>query len=191
MRVIAGIMKGKRLLLPRGVTLRPTADKVKEALFNILSADISGARFLDLYAGSGSIGIEAISRGASRAVFVEKDKKHLLLIRKNLSVSSENVAQPVYTAVFYGTAQNFITTNKESFDLAYIDPPYEENEIDSILQTLGRSDTIRPQGIVVIEHFHKREFPSFFGEGVPGLCGLSFLKRFRYGGTALSFYVKK
>lgn len=180
MRVIAGIMKGSKLLPARGLLLRPTTDKVKEALFNILSADILGASFLDLYAGSGSIGIEAISRGATRVVFVEKDKKHALLIRKNLSLFSPSCS----SAIFEGTAHVFLEKTKESFDLAYIDPPYEDNGITSLLQTLGRFDTMSPQGIVVIEHFHKREFPPDFG-------GLLFSRQVRYGGTALSFYVKK
>lgn len=180
MRVISGIMKGRKLLPSSGLDLRPTTDKVKEAIFNILSPDISGACFLDLYAGTGSIGIEAISRGAARVVFVERDKKHALLIRKNLSL----FALLGKTALFEATARDFIKKNTESFDLCYIDPPYEDDDITSVLQTLGSSDTIRPQGIVVIEHFHKREFVASFGE-------LSFLKQVRYGGTALSFYEKK
>jgi len=180
MRVIAGIMKGKRLLPSGGLNLRPTTDKVKEAIFNILSNEVSGASFLDLYAGTGAIGIEAMSRGALRAVFVEKDKKQVLLIRKNLSLFSLLGK----TAIFEGTAQDFIKKTKESFDVAYIDPPYEHNDLTSVLLTLGSSDTIRPNGMAIIEHFHKREFPPSFGE-------LLFLKQVRYGGTALSFYEKK
>lgn len=180
LRVIAGIMKGRKLLPSSGLNIRPTTDKVKEALFNILSSDISGASFLDLYAGTGSMGIEAMSRGAERVVFVEKDKKNALLIRKNLAL----FARLGKTAIFEGTAHNFINRCKESFDLAYIDPPYENNDLTPVLITLGSSDTIRPNGIAVIEHFHKREFPSSFG-------ALSFLKQVRYGGTALSFYEKK
>ena len=180
MRVIAGMMKGRNLFLPRKADLRPTTDKVREALFNILSPDILDASFLDLYAGSGAIGIEAISRGASRVVFVEKDKKNILLIRKNLSLFSE--IQPA--RIFEGTVENFIKIEKESFDIAYIDPPYENNDILSVLQTLGGSDMIRAQGIAIIEHFHKRQLPTSFG-------ALLFLRQVRYGGTALSFYVKK
>lgn len=194
MRVISGIMKGRKLLPSSRLNLRPTTDKVKEALFNILSPDISGATFLDLYAGTGSIGIEAMSRGAKRVVFVEKDKKNALLIRKNLALFpslSPHLASPTRgegskgkTAIFEQTAHNFINTCKESFDLAYIDPPYENNDLTSVLITLGSSDTISPNGIAVIEHFHKQEFPSSFG-------ALSFLKQVRYGGTTLSFYEKK
>jgi 16S rRNA (guanine(966)-N(2))-methyltransferase RsmD len=180
MRVIAGIMKGRRFLLPQGVKLRPTTDKVREALFNILSADIEGASFLDLYAGTGSIGIEAISRGAKQVVFVEKEKKHALLIRKNLSLFSASCS----SAIFEGTAHDFIKTNKQSFDLCYIDPPYEDNDLASVLQTLGGSDTMRPQGIAMIEHFYKQEMSLSYE-------ALSFLRKVRYGGTALSFYVKK
>jgi 16S rRNA (guanine(966)-N(2))-methyltransferase RsmD len=180
MRIIAGILRGRKLFQPRGVDLRPTTDKVKEALFNILSPHLPGAVFLDLYAGSGSIGIEAISRGARHVVFVEKNKQNVLLIQKNLS--QFDLTAKVTT--FHGTALDFLKTNKESFNLIYIDPPYEENDLSERLQTLGGSDTIAQQGVVVIEHFHKRDLPPSFEK-------LELFRRTRYGGTALSFYVKK
>lgn len=180
MRVISGELKGRKLLQPRGVDLRPTTDKVKEALFNILSPYLQGSFFLDLYAGSGSIGIEAASRGAASVTFVEKNRENFFLIRKN--IASFDLSEKV--TLFHGTVLDFLKTNCGAFDLAYVDPPYEDNDLLERLQTLGSSDTIRPQGIVVIEHFHKRELPPAFGT-------LTLSRQVRYGTTALTFYVKK
>jgi 16S rRNA (guanine(966)-N(2))-methyltransferase RsmD len=179
MRIISGKFKGRRLQ-PHGVDLRPTTDKVREALFNILAPDVQGAAFLDLYAGSGSIGIEAFSRGAEHVVFVEQEKQNVLLIRKNIA----SLALSEKVTLFYGSVLDFLKTNKATFDLVYVDPPYEDNDLLERLQTLGSSDTISPQGIVVIEHFHKQELPQDFGT-------LALSRQVRYGGTALTFYVKK
>jgi len=178
MRIIAGDAKGRRLFSPKGENLRPTSDKVKEALFNILAFRIVSASFLDLYAGCGSVGIEAISRGAKNVVFVEKNKTNILLLKKNLSLF------PDYHAVhvFEGTVLHFLKKNKDTFDIIFIDPPYAEGN-EEILQTLGCYDNISPGGLVIIEHFHKKNLPDTAGV-------LSLLKRYRYGGTTLTFYVK-
>jgi len=178
MRIIGGDAKGKRLFFPAGVRLRPTSDKVREALFNILAFKISGASFLDLYAGCGSVGIEAISRGAKQVVFVEKEKTHTLLIKKNLSVF------PTYDAVkvFEGTALHFLKKNNDPFDIIFVDPPYADLS-EEILQTLGCCNTVQRTCIIIIEHFHKKNLPDIIGD-------LSLLKRYRYGGTTLTFYVK-
>ncbi|MGB9825598.1 MAG: 16S rRNA (guanine(966)-N(2))-methyltransferase RsmD, partial [Desulfofundulus sp.] len=121
MRVIAGIAKKSRLKIPRGWKGRPTADRVKESLFNILSPLIPGSCFLDLYAGTGNVGIEALSRGAQRVVFVEQDKKAVRVIRDNLvhvgfSERAELLAQDVFLALRQLGGQ--------SFDVIFLDPPY-------------------------------------------------------------------
>ncbi|MEK7286708.1 MAG: 16S rRNA (guanine(966)-N(2))-methyltransferase RsmD [Nitrospirota bacterium] len=180
MRIIAGTLKGRKLFQPQGVNLRPTADKIREAVFNILAPNVPGAAFLDLYAGSGSIGIEAVSRGAKPVVLVEQEKQNVLLIRKNMT----SLALTEKITLFHGSVLDFLKTNQATFDLVYVDPPYEDNDLLERLQTLGSFDTIRPEGIVVIEHFHKQEFPQDFGT-------LALSRQIRYGGTALTFYVKK
>ncbi len=178
MRVIAGTMRGRKLCSPgRGLTLRATSDKVKEALFNIIAPQIEGAEFLDLYAGSGAVGIEAVSRGAKRVVFVEQDRKNVALLKKNLSLCSDEDD----ITLFEGAAADFLRNNRGPFDIVFIDPPYADTE--NGLQWLSCCDTIRPQGQAIIEHFHKVALPDTVGD-------LMFSRRYRYGGTVLSFYVK-
>ena len=119
MRVVAGAFKGRRLHAPKGTRTRPTADRVREAVFSILG-DIHGARVLDLFAGSGALGIEALSRGASHAVFVERDRRAVAVIRRNLE------GLGVHAAVVEGDALTFVSQrSKGAYDLVFADPPYD------------------------------------------------------------------
>ncbi|MBN1529875.1 MAG: 16S rRNA (guanine(966)-N(2))-methyltransferase RsmD [Thermoleophilaceae bacterium] len=119
MRVVAGEFRGRRLQAPRGRSTRPTADRVREALFSML-ADVSGARVLDLYAGSGALGIEALSRGAERAVFVERDAAAVAAIRRNLEAVGAGAADVRRQDVL-----RFLASCDEVFDLVFLDPPYD------------------------------------------------------------------
>lgn len=183
MRIIAGTLKGRRLTAPSGLDLRPTSDKVKEALFNILSDRIEGAAFLDLYAGTGSVGMDALSRGARNVVFVENNKRHLQYLKKNISSCSfEGKAE-----IFSVSASDFLKKVKRatrSFDFIFIDPPYASSEVEKILPMLWEGDMIMDRGMVIIEHFHKKTLPEESGN-------LFFLKKYKYGETVLSFYAKK
>jgi 16S rRNA (guanine966-N2)-methyltransferase len=119
MRVVAGEFMGRRLHAPRGARTRPTADRVREALFSMLG-DVSGARVLDLYAGSGALGIEALSRGAASAVFVERDRRALAALRRNLAVvGAEAAVRPQDVA-------RFLARPEGMFDLVFCDPPYDD-----------------------------------------------------------------
>ena len=179
MRIIAGNFKGRKLFAYSTAKLRPTSEKVKEALFNILAPQIEDASFLDLYAGSGSIGIEAVSRGAKQAVFVENNRQHLLLLKKNISLLPSREQVPIVES----SVLDFLKRNKTPFDLIFLDPPYED-DLEGLLQTLAQCDTIGPDSLVIVEHFHKKNIPDQIGD-------LSLLRRYPYGGTALSFYVRK
>jgi 16S rRNA (guanine966-N2)-methyltransferase len=119
MRVVAGEFKGRRLQAPRGTRTRPTADRVREALFSMLG-DVSGARVLDLYAGSGALGIEALSRGAESAVFVERDQQALAALRRNLE------AVGVEADVRRQDVARFLGRTEGTFDLVFCDPPYDD-----------------------------------------------------------------
>ena len=119
MRVVAGAFKGRRLHAPKGTGTRPTADRVREALFSILG-DVSGARVLDLYAGSGALGIEALSRGAASALFVERDRRALAALRRNLDALGADAE------VRSQDALRFIAQPEGVFDLVFCDPPYDE-----------------------------------------------------------------
>ena len=118
MRVVAGVFKGRRLAAPRGTRTRPTADRVREALFSMLG-DVGGARVLDLYAGSGALGIEALSRGAGSAVFVERDAKAVAAIERNLA------AVGVEETVVRQDVERFLARADGAFDLVFCDPPYD------------------------------------------------------------------
>ncbi len=180
MRVIAGVAKGRVLQAPKGAGIRPTADRVKEALFNILGSlmRMEGARFLDLYAGVGSIGIEALSRGAELAVFVENEPRHLRFLKKNLTLFPMEKAWVYAESVLLFLRR----THSTPYDCVYLDPPYQQLEIKQVLPLLLRDDMICPGGVVVVEHFHKMV--------VPDAAGLSLLKRYKYGGTLLSVYTR-
>jgi len=186
MRVIAGAMKGRRLAARPGHGLRPTADKVKGALFNILGETVIDAAFLDLYAGSGAIGMEAISRGAASVVFVEPHPQRKRQIEADLKrggflnpVPEENRRG---VQVWGCTAAAFVkSAGQGRFDMIYIDPPYQSDEVALLLPLLATSDLLAPQGQIIVEHFHKKAPPEHVG-------GLVQKKRYRYGDTVLAFY---
>lgn len=180
MRIISGSHKGRRLYAPAGLDVRPTSDKVKEALFNILADRIGGASFLDLYAGIGSVGIEALSRGANEVVFVEKSKKQIGFLKKNLSLSPFEGGSDLFCM----DAVDFLKKKKAGpFDLVFIDPPYEGEEVEKTLPLLGEGDMIADGGTVIVQHFHKKILSEKIGR-------LRFIRRYKYGETVLSFYGK-
>jgi len=186
MRVIAGAMKGRKLSARPGQGLRPTAAKVKEALFNILGETVIGAAFLDLYAGSGAIGMEAISRGAASVVFVESDPKRKRQIEADLKrggflnpVPKENRQE---VQVWGCSAAAFVKlAGQGRFDVIYIDPPYQSHEVAFLLPLLATGNLLTPQGRIVVEYFHKKPPPEKVGDLVQ-------TKRYRYGDTLLAFY---
>ena len=150
MRVIAG--KARRLILKStpGFDTRPTLDKIKETLFNILQPDIPGSRFLDLFSGSGSIGIEALSRGASSCVFVENNRKAAGIIHENLRHTRlEDDAQVMAVNVL--SAINELSLKHRMFDIVYIDPPYSAGYEANTLSALAQSGIVDDTSIVIIE----------------------------------------
>ncbi|MDP6559763.1 MAG: 16S rRNA (guanine(966)-N(2))-methyltransferase RsmD [Candidatus Binatia bacterium] len=180
MRVIGGTAKGHRLRTLRGQRLRPTADRVKESLFNILPRDLSGLRVLDLFAGSGSLSAEALSRGAGEAVLIDHSPRAGKAIESNLralgfSRRSRIKVFPVPRAIRYLSSRN------EKFDLVFVDPPYEKGWVQRILKLIGDGGLLQNSGTLVVEHSGKEQVQ----EG----CGpLRLRDQRRYGGTCLSFY---
>ncbi|MGQ9630914.1 MAG: 16S rRNA (guanine(966)-N(2))-methyltransferase RsmD [bacterium] len=179
MRVIAGRFKGRGLFSPRGRGLRPTSDRVKGAIFDILGERIRGARVLDLFAGSGNLGIEAISRGAASADFVDKNPGALRLISRNLELLGVRASLYEMDAL---DAIGLMGRRGESFDVIFVDPPYGRFPMGAVLDSLARFDICRPGGMVVLEHDRREEVPEEVG-------GKLLLKRQkRYGNTIISFY---
>ena len=190
MRISGGIAKGRKTAPQRilkktatGARLRPTSSKVREAVFDILRDRIEGATFVDLYAGTGTMGLEALSRGANKSFFIEPDDLRFSTIKK--SVYDFGFLDRTY--VIKGKADEFIKKwqqrEKEGFDIIFVDPPYQSDEIERILPLIGQKDILSDDGTVIIEHFFKRKMPE-------KASALIFLKNYRYGDTMLTFYGK-
>lgn len=178
MRVIGGEAKGRRLFSVPGETTRPITDRVKEALFDILAGRVSGARFLDLFAGTGGVGIEALSRGAQEAIFVERDERALSTLRRNLAITQlASRAQVIRRDVF-----KFIANYKgEPFDIVYVAPPQYKGLWAKTLQALDQSSLLAP-GTLVVAQIHPKEYEPL------ELHQLTLSDQRKYGSTLLCFY---
>lgn len=148
MRVITGTARGRKLRELEGAETRPTTDRVKEGLFSALQFDIEGRRVLDLFAGTGQLGIECLSRGAASAVFVDQRADAVKLIRENLALT----ALQDNARVVAGDSLEFLKSQKASFDLVFLDPPYEAKLLEPALERLAKFDILSPHGIIVAEH---------------------------------------
>ena len=150
MRVIAGSAKSLKLKTPAGMSVRPTTDRIKETLFNILSPDVYGSVFLDLFCGSGAIGIEALSRGASKAVFVDDSKVSCEYTKSNLVFTKLDQSAEVMRADA-GSAVNMLRNRGMVFDIIFLDPPYDEKLEKAVLEQKSFCDILSDEGIVVVE----------------------------------------
>ena len=177
MRVIAGQARGLKLRPPPGDRVRPTLDRVREALFSILTPDLADASFLDLYAGSGANGIEALSRGAASAVFVDSHTQSQVCIRKNLETTKlESRARVMH----YGLPENLHKIGG-AYDITFADPPYAQGNYTGLLTAIGEARLVAEGGLVIVEHPSWETLPEVAG-------GLACQRRKRYGKTTLSFY---
>lgn len=151
MRVIAGQFKGRRLKTLEGLTVRPTSDRMRETLFNILAPRIEGARFVDLCSGSGAIGIEALSRGAAHVTFVESSRKAATVISENLRHCGirENYKFVARDAL---TALKHFARDQQQFDIFYFDPPYDSGLYSPVLWQIARGNLLAEDGILIVEH---------------------------------------
>lgn len=154
MRVIAGTLKGRRLATPNWDGLRPTSDKLRETLFNVLASRIDGARVLDGFAGTGAVGIEALSRGAAHVTFVESDGRAVGLIQRNLDHCRVNDRYAIIRVRFADAARRLPAG---SFDLVFLDPPYRSEDMSVVLEAAAR--LVAPDGLVVLEHARRDVAP--------------------------------
>ena len=183
MRVIAGKFRSRILTAPRGLDTRPTSDRLRETLFNVLAPRIEDAAFLDLYAGSGANGIEALSRGASRVVFVEKAASAIAAIRANLQALSIREGYQLETRSAAASVKR-LTEQGQHFDLIFLDPPYQAaEEYALVLGLLGDAcnAVLADDAVVIAEHHRKQPLEDTYGK----------LHRYRLleqGDAALSFY---
>ena len=180
MRIIGGEAGGRRLRTPRGPGIRPTSDRVKEALFNILGERVPDSDFLDLFAGTGAVGIEALSRGARLAIFVELDRKVISTIRRNLSNTGLEDCAEVYSLDVL-RAIKVLGSKSCKFGIVFLGAPYDSPALEKALELLSVSDIIRDGGVVVAEHRAKHIIADSFGT-------LTRTRDKRYGDTVLTFY---
>ena len=183
MRVIGGNARGRRLKVPKGQAVRPTSDRVKEALFNILPHDLSGIRLLDLFAGTGNVSIEAISRGAAEAILIDSSEKSGKVIRENLrSVGFTDRASIRIAPV--SRALRSLALRGETFDMIFLDPPYQRNCIKACLEAIASGDLLRAFGTLVVEHSAREQPQAEYGS-------LVLKDQRKYGDTCLSFFEHK
>ena len=180
MRVIAGTYRRRILKSLKGLALRPTSDRLRETLFNVLGRDLSGSRFLDLFAGTGAIGIEALSRGAAETVFVENHAPAAALIRRNLESLDIRTGWTVL-AVDALRGLEMLASGKD-FDYIFLDPPYARaRDYVRVLESLGSGNLLVPGGMVIAEHRRNFDLPEEAGV-------LECYRVLKQGDAALSFY---
>ena len=177
MRVISGTARGRRLKELPGMDTRPTTDKVKESLFNIIQFDIEGRRVLDLFGGTGQLGIEALSRGASRCTFVDMNRQAAAIIRENVTA----VGFADQAMVQQGDAMAFLSGCREKYDLTFLDPPYQTQLLENCVQAVVKFDILSEHGIMVCESAVEKQLPE---PSAPYEKG----REYRYGKIKLTVY---
>ena len=177
MRVITGTARGRRLKELQGMETRPTTDRVKDGLFNIIQFDIEGRRVLDLFAGTGQLGIEALSRGAAHATFVDQRRDAAALIRENLRITGLSDR----SRVVQGESLAFLGTVREKFDLVFLDPPYGAGLLEKALEELIRFDILSGHGIIICESYVDARLPEVHPP-------YALHRTYRYGRIKLTVY---
>ena len=183
MRIIGGKVKGRILKSPQLKKIRLTSDRVKEALFNILGEWVGGTYFLELFAGSGSIGIEALSRGAKRVVFVDNDNRCIKTIKENLEHLGFGTCTKAVTLLRLDAfkAITLLHKQRQEFNIIFLDPPYYRGWVEKSLINLARYDILKRNGVIVAEHSRRDSLPQ-------NIEGLRLIQQRRYSDTILSFY---
>ena len=177
MRVITGTARGRRLKTPEGMDIRPTTDNVKESIFNIIQFDIEGRRVLDLFAGTGQLGIECLSRGASEVVFIDSSRDAVKIVKENLRTCGFNAPVLQMDAVNYLKACG-------KFDLIIVDPPYDSPVYDTVLETINSVDLLSDGGIIICESRREKTLPEM-------TAPYRKAKEYNYGKVKLCLYRKE
>ena len=177
MRVIAGTARSVPLLSRDGLDTRPTTDRVKEAIFNIIQFEIEGRQILDLFGGSGQMAIEALSRGAERAVIVDQSKDSVSIIRQNLQKTKLTEKAEVVCADY----MEYLNRCKKRFDLIFLDPPYREKFLENALNRISEIDILKSGGIIVCERPAEKALPDAY-------AAFRRVRDYRYGRTGVTVY---
>lgn len=180
MRVITGTARGRKLGQLQGMDTRPTTDQVKESIFNIIQFDIEGRRVLDLFGGTGQLGIEALSRGAASCTFVDQRKEAVALIRSNLKLCQLSDR----ARVVQGEALSFLSTVRERYHLVFLDPPYRTDLLENAIKKIAEIDMLTENGIIICESPADKvlpELPQPYRKG----------REYRYGKIKITVYRKE
>ena len=177
MRVITGTARGRRLKTPEGMDIRPTTDNVKESIFNIIQFDIEGRKVLDLFAGTGQLGIECLSRGASEVVFIDSSREAIKIVKDNLKTCGFNAPVLQMDALSY-------LRSCGKFDLIIVDPPYDSPIYDSVLETINSVDILSDGGIIICESRREKTLPEM-------KAPYRKVKEYNYGKVRLCLYTKE
>ncbi|MBW2060147.1 MAG: 16S rRNA (guanine(966)-N(2))-methyltransferase RsmD [Deltaproteobacteria bacterium] len=183
MRIIGGKYRGRRLIVPRGLAVRPTADRVREAIFNILGPGVEGRKVLDLFAGTGALGLEAMSRGAIRAVFVDKRPEALAAINRNIDALGLKESTRILK-IDLNRGPGPLKNEAKQFDLVFMDPPYCEDLIQRALSMMVRFRLASPDTLVVAEYWRKEDLSQISKNW-------SLTEERIYGQTKVVFFVYK
>lgn len=176
MRVITGTARGHRLKTPENYDIRPTTDNVKESVFNIIQFDIEGRRVLDLFAGTGQLGIECLSRGAAEAVFIDENTAAVKIVKENLKTCGFTAAVLQQDALSY-------LRHCGRFDLVFVDPPYDSGLYESVLETINSVDILSDGGIILCESRREKTLPDM-------RAPYRKKKEYNYGRVKLTVYIK-
>ena len=179
MRVVSGTARGRVLKTPEGMKTRPTTDRVKEAMFSILQFELEGRRVLDLFAGTGQLGIEALSRGAEHATFVDAGSMAVGVVKENLRRTNFTDCATVVQADY----EKFLRSTREKFHIILLDPPYAEEFLENSLKIISEIDILQDSGIIICEKTAEKKLDF-------QVSGLSLQKEYRYGNSALVLYRK-
>ena len=179
MRIITGTAKGRQLKTPRGRDVRPTSDRVKESLFAILADRVAAATVADIFAGTGNLGLEALSRGAASTAFVDKSPASIAIIRDNAARTGLQDRAEILCLDALAAVDKFARTGR-AFDLIFCDPPYNKGLAAAILGKIAAGNILRPEGTVIIEHSRHEQLPE-------SLANLKVSRTERYGETLVSF----
>ena len=177
MRVISGTARGRRLKELPGLDTRPTTDQVKESIFNIIQFDVEGRKVLDLFAGTGQMGIEALSRGAAHATFVDMAPAAAKIVRENVELTRFTDVSKVVQSDWRG----FLSSCREKFDLIFLDPPYRTDMLENAMQTIAAIDILSEHGIMICESPLDKELPELAAPYEKG-------KEYRYGKITVTLY---
>ncbi len=177
MRIITGEYKGRRLETPKDNSVRPTSDKVKEAIFSIIAFDVAESVCVDLFAGTGNLGLEALSRGAKRCYFGDKSRESIALVRRNVN----SCGAQEKSIILLGEYQKVLSSLKEQADLFFLDPPYRKGLMIDCIEKIAQGGLLRQNGLIVAEHSKDEVLPDI-------ISGFSKLKERKYGTIIISIY---